>query len=1732
MIKQICFLCLSLLLFSVAAWAQPFAAIIYNLETTLTTTCGGDVCIPDGTPIQIFWDNDNNGPDADDPPPPICGVTPPDSANDCDRSTLVMNGDELLGLCGMFYSEDTFNSCIQLPNPPVYFLRVCFGGIHWQCASFTLASGIQEVNTTGWVCIDQPCAGCPAPQAPTAMSATDNLCSLIDVNWSYSDTVQSVDSFLVYRDGILIGSTAYAGGTDFTFSDSTAASGQTYLYGVEARRVCTDPADSSVSSRISDGGTRPPQPPIPTAVTASDNFCDSVVVSFSYGTNLGVDSFLVKRNGVRVAAIVAQGVPGARSVRHTGAPAGVAAYTVVGKNVLCGEGTPSAADNGSNLDLLAPANFSASDDQPSTVILNWSDITGETGYSIWRANQDGSGPAQIGTVAANIITFTDINCTQGVVRQYWVYGTGGACGNGDASVHDNGSCGSGPPPVPTVQATDNLCDNIVVTWNNVVNETGYNVYRDAVLLGSTAADVTIFTDNTAASGATYSYTVSAFNVDGESDQSTPDNGTRLGIPPVVPNVVATDTSCFNVLITWTNVNGEAGYVVTRNGNQIGAVGADAVSFTDNAATPGTVYTYGVAAFNACGQGEAGQDQGTRTAGAPATPTGLTASDNTCNVVNVVWNDVATETSYGIVRSNNDGSNPETIGTNAANDTTFDDNTATFGVTFRYWVVGHNECGSSEVSAFDAGSRITTPPQVVGVLVTNATRCDSVVVTWTDVAGETQYSVLRNSTVIGTVAANVVRFADATAVPGTVYSYQVQAVNTCGNGTISDGVQGSLHAPAGPVTNVVASDDNCLQVLITWNAQAGIDSFVVFRSAVRLAAVSGGTTSYADVTAAVGVTYAYTVVAYNLCGAGPASTPDNGTRTSGALPPVGTVTATNDLCATVVVDWSNIAEEDSFQIRRDGLRIGGTAANVLTFTDGTAQVGVTYSYTIVAYNVCGEGASSAPASGGLAPRPAAPASVTILAGCPTLEVNWSLSSGALTYIVTRDGATIATVNHPTDSYVDDPGDNAPHAYQVTASNACGAGLPSASVNGQRQGNTPPPTNLAIDQSNCGLVILTWDPTPDTEGSIIYRNGAALDTVAADVSWYFDSPPGGDNVYWVSAYTAECGESVPSVNVTITVDQPAIFGQSFATANLPAGWTVQHLGSTTDPWHIQNFGDGNFAPQTSLQGTAVAALEYLVSPILDLTGASDLTISFVSKMRDNPGAFGYLQASLDSGNTWPFDLLTLIGNDTIIASRHLSVVFNGATGARFRWKFTGSCSQPAAWSIDDIRICGTVTDAPAPSTITGFEVADNSNGSVTLSWDAARSIFFAGYDLAYGMNGDLSDATLLSSNDYLELAEIGCGLFAVNGLEPNLPYFFAVRMRDQFGNASDFSEIVSASAMPEQSGPLLENPHADEHGSWWNTEQVVIPVRVIDASAVDLSTLEIRADLDGNGSYEEAEGWQPAVILGQDPEGVMSIAATFPTEGAGLRYELRATDEWGNIGYSGDEQTAGIADDWSVNVDLTAPEPVENFAPSSWTTTEMIQLVWLPSNDISASHYEIYLGTHPDITELDALWDAKQDPALANRDTYYTTIEGLAPATVYYFRMRTIDAAGHVGEWSEEISVATVGEIAASAIDDLTIHTVMVGEHKDQVAVQLRWSPVSTDVNGNAIPVSGYRIYANSDVEYAPAVELLIGESTSSEFVIENLATLSGSTFFTVTAVVGQSDGSEGSTPVQIDGSIRR
>lgn len=211
-------------------------------------------------------------------------------------------------------------------------------------------------------------------------------------------------------------------------------------------------------------------------------------------------------------------------------------------------------------------------------------------------------------------------------------GTGGNGGHGEEGIDwsGNGTNGTNGPAGPAgaidvglapyplapsnVQASDGaFYTKVEITWqDNSDNETGFEVYRDGLLLGMTTQSS--FSDNFTVGngndevfcngGSSYQYEVKAFNGIGYSEAAF-DQGSRRAEPPSPQNLSASDGNSFdNVDITWARpaeVAHVEGYYLYRDLLRINTINdINITTYIDNNAVPGKVYVYQIASYGSCG----------------------------------------------------------------------------------------------------------------------------------------------------------------------------------------------------------------------------------------------------------------------------------------------------------------------------------------------------------------------------------------------------------------------------------------------------------------------------------------------------------------------------------------------------------------------------------------------------------------------------------------------------------------------------------------------------------------------------------------------------------------------------------------------------------------------------------------------------------------------------------------------------------------------------------------------------------------------------------------------------------------------------------------------------------------------------------------------------------------------------------------------------------------------------
>lgn len=1197
--------CGCVLLLTGAANAQFNCFLLYDCTTDpgLTYQCGfTGAPLPDGTTIaQIFWDANDNGPDAADQLARIDGPV----FGRANFNSMPFNSVDDLGCEGGFYSYDLFTISTNTPQPSRYWVRVCVPGQnrYWRTNSFTITDGYSEVTfrQADWTCVEEACGGCITPDAVTNFQASDNSCSQVTMTWSPYPADQSVDSLFIYRSNTdtLVARVARAA-TQYVYSNAPQGS---YGYIIIARSVQGN--DTCFSTSRSDNGTRLPSALGPATCTASDNRCGSVIVSWTVPNNIAtIDSFAIFRDGIEVGRQIRgqAGQPNSDTIFI----AGTANYTVAGWNAGCGAGTQSAPDQGTAFAAPAvPANVTASVGQ-CLVTVNWTPSAGATGYIVYR---DGN---QIGTPAAP--PFTHEPPTPNQNNNYTVAARNtnnpADCQTSAQSAPAVGSDIDEPLAPSNVQATDSTLCFVQVTWtDNSNNELGFIIRRGGVNIDTVAAGLQTYNDTTAAQGTSYSYTVLAYNACGNSTIPTANSGSRKQVPPQVAGVNATDNLPDRVTVTWTNTIRETNYRILRDAVQLATVAADDTTYDDMTAVPNVVYLYTVQAYNECGDGAVSVGNTGQVLASLSPPTNVQATDDLCNRVDVTWTDTQNETGYNILRDGNQ------IGSVAANATNFSDMTAVPGFVYAYIVQATGPGGPAN-STPDNGGRAPLPQAPALVWVSST--CTGVNFSYErgDFADTTVFfldGVQINTSVGAAGNFNVTLPDDAEHV---VYAI---GANECGRGDTSEQyIVSRLQAP-GVVTDLTGTSENCADVLLEWTDPAGADEIHIYRNLVLIATVPFGVGEYLDNVGNGPATYEYFVRAENECDAGPTSEEIEVSVAQAPTVPTNVI-ASDTSCFFVWVTWdASLGDVDYYNIYRDGQLVGNSNPGVRIFSDSPPDA-LQHDYAVSAGSAeCIDSEASDPVPGRKLESVGIPTGlVAAEARCDTLSFCWTAASGDVDgYIIYANGVPIDTVVGTCFGYL--PATPGQRTYRVSAYSAlCGEGGLSAPIDIQLLASPIAPPSFAGSSNSCSGVTLTWGAQPantSLAGYRIYRGAALIFEGAAhnDDRTFVDAGASeGVNNYTIVAYslTTGCDDSDPAATSGTVLPFPTtptnVQASDTSCSDVYVTWTAST--GTFDGYNV--YRNGAFvafvaAPATNYTDTGIAGgttASYTVAATDDVCGTT--------------------------------------------------------------------------------------------------------------------------------------------------------------------------------------------------------------------------------------------------------------------------------------------------------------------------------------------------------------------------------------------------------------------------------------------------------------------------------------------------------------------------------------------------
>ncbi len=302
---------------------------------------------------------------------------------------------------------------------------------------------------------------------------------------------------------------------------------------------------------------------------------------------------------------------------------------------------------------------------------------------------------------------------------------------------------------------------------------------------------------------------------------------------------------------------------------------------------------------------------------------------------------------------------------------------TNGTTYTFTVVAQNASGDSPPATSNATTPTATPlaPSAPTAVTATANVDHGATISWT--AADNHGSPLQGYAIMfgGGTAILVGAGASATSIvvtgltPGTSYNFQMTATNSVGTSPTSLVSNNMIAAttPSAAPTNVMATANVDHGATVSWTAPASTSTGFSPLTKYTVTAAPGGATAMtpdgATTTAQVtgltpGTTYAFTVVASNVIGDGPPSSPSSGVVVVGRLAaPTGVIACGAD--SQMTVSFNPVAGATSYDVYYNTTTpaSAGTKINMGPSPSPIAVTNGTYHVVVAAVNAAGEGTLS-------------------------------------------------------------------------------------------------------------------------------------------------------------------------------------------------------------------------------------------------------------------------------------------------------------------------------------------------------------------------------------------------------------------------------------------------------------------------------------------------------------------------------------------------------------------------------------------------------------------------------------------------------------------------------------------------------------------------------------------------------------------------------------------------------
>ncbi len=678
------------------------------------------------------------------------------------------------------------------------------------------------------------------PSAPV-LSASGTTSTSTNLSWTVATDNIAVTGYEVYRNSILIGSTTTA--TTFNVTGLTASTA--YAFNVKAKDAA---GNLSVNSNTVNVTTLAPDttPPSAPTLSACGTTSTSTVLSWSGATdNIAVTGYDIYQGATLIGSVATSPttitgltpltaytfkIRAKDAANNISVDSNIVSITTMQFTYCTSQGNSIADESIGNVQLgtinnsstggtgytnfnCISTNLVLGSTNTITITPFWTSTVFNEAYAVFiDYNRDGdyidagetvytrtattATPISGSFTVPNNVLFIGSTSMRVSMKYYGAAGSVSptACETFDfGQVEDytvNIVTDTIPPSAPVLSASGTTITTTNLSWTVATDNiavTGYEVYRNAVLIGTTTTATTF--NVTGLSPATlYTFTVKSKDAIGNlSLSSNAVNVTTLAdtIPPSAPVLSASGTTITTTNLSWTVATDNiavTGYEVYRNAVLIG-ITTTATTFNVTGLSPATLYNFTVKSKDAAGNLSVNRNPKkvkTLNYKIPPYPPLLSPSATTITTTNLSWT-VATDniavTGYEVYR------NAVLIGTTTTA-TTFNVTGLSPATLYTFTVKSKDAAGNLSVNsnAVNVTTLADTIPPSAPVLSASGTTITTTNLSWTvatDNIAVTGYEVYRNAVLIGTTT-TATTFNVTGLSPATLYTFTVKSKDAAGN----------------------------------------------------------------------------------------------------------------------------------------------------------------------------------------------------------------------------------------------------------------------------------------------------------------------------------------------------------------------------------------------------------------------------------------------------------------------------------------------------------------------------------------------------------------------------------------------------------------------------------------------------------------------------------------------------------------------------------------------------------------------------------------------------------------------------------------------------------------------------------------------------------------------------------------------------------------------------------------